>query len=778
MDTEQGTEQGSSTAEPDESLLDYSDEDEEEENLRRLREREKTDMSYADQLEINRTMEERKRRRAAEKTLRLQKQKEKAEKESGATEVLEKEKSSKLAADKDLEKVKREREEAMEKRRQASLEAQHGEKLKEARILAENDKKRKADESSSTYSAVDTVAGASLLNLPPGYRAVRSSKLSSLAVRPLEGGSVIPFKPIGAFANDYDTRIKNAHTSLNSISNWNISTSFNMETLTCKTCTTKGEHTVLGRKAAGSVGTEQAPPCFVLSDQNFPPLVPAEGGGDCLKIIQIENASLSDLTKVFLGTVEGFAMPAGTVVLICSVSHLAAVGTAMYAEDLVRAFKTLRHAYGTGISVMHGIPILISGLDNKNTIRELLEIDHWYNSARKSDTRDITKTRALCYGTLLEKGTCTSTAEELSAPEVRPLMLPQNLGTYEKFSYRTKGFSAQVTTCPPVSVEEESKILTSLVKDLNEMAGLDMATDIRVDRTGLDEQLGEDLFSSAREKIVFIGSSHGSRASDNISPDEFEVVDLTSPGWRISEASVDEMVESLQEELYSCDEEKTTIVFQLFDNSSYWVRHPDGSRNLPEKCTDRNYHVDGKLEVADKEDAKRMVSMVARLLRAGKNCRKLVLTPLPRWLHIPCCNLVEHCTNIADVDYSELMGGKLSDLRHFINESIRMKGIKKVKILQSAHLLNCNGEAVALWGEDPVHLTPDGYCVMAKGIEYTVKRMKDDEQEKQEKPPAKKVKIDRSELRPEWVKGKNGTIWIRNNFLDPHPAKSFCSNRI
>jgi hypothetical protein len=173
-----------------------------------------------------------------------------------------------------------------------------------------------------------------------------------------------------------------------------------------------------------------------------------------------------------------------------------------------------------------------------------------------------------------------------------------------------------------------------------------------------------------------------------------------------------------------------------------------------------------------------MVSMVARLLRAGKNCRKLVLTPLPRWLHIPCCNLVEHCTNIADVDYSELMGGKLSDLRHFINESIRMKGIKKVKILQSAHLLNCNGEAVALWGEDPVHLTPDGYCVMAKGIEYTVKRMKDDEQEKQEKPPAKKAKIDRSELRPEWVKGKNGTIWIRNNFLDPHPAKSFCSNRI
>ena len=305
MDTEQGTEQGSSTAEPDEYLLDYSDEDEEEENLRRLREREKTDMSYADQLEINRTMEERKRRKAAEKTLRLQKQKEKAEKESGATAVLEKEKSSKLAADKDLEKVKREREEAMEKRRQASLEAQHGEKLKEARIQAENDKKRKADENSSTYSAVDTVAGASLLNLPPGYRAVRSSKLSSLAVRPLEGGSVIPFKPIGAFANDYDTRIKNAHTSLNSISNWNISTSFNMETLTCKTCTTKGEHTVLGRKAAGSVGTEQAPPALCCPTKTFRRWFRLRGVGIASKSFKLKTHPCLTLPRYSLGPWRG-----------------------------------------------------------------------------------------------------------------------------------------------------------------------------------------------------------------------------------------------------------------------------------------------------------------------------------------------------------------------------------------------------------------------------------------------------------------------------------------
>jgi hypothetical protein len=48
------------------------------------------------------------------------------------------------------------------------------------------------------------------------------------------------------------------------------------------------------------------------------------------------------LTTVSLATLEGFTVPAGAVVLVSSLSHLAAVGTAAYAEDLVKAFKAVR----------------------------------------------------------------------------------------------------------------------------------------------------------------------------------------------------------------------------------------------------------------------------------------------------------------------------------------------------------------------------------------------------------------------------------------------------
>ncbi len=76
------------------------------------------------------------------------------------------------------------------------------------------------------------------------------------------------------------------------------------------------------------------------------PTVTLEIFKSTFKILQVENASLSDLTAVFLATLEGFAVPAGTIVLISSVSHLVAVGAAAYAEDLVRAYRAVRAVYG------------------------------------------------------------------------------------------------------------------------------------------------------------------------------------------------------------------------------------------------------------------------------------------------------------------------------------------------------------------------------------------------------------------------------------------------
>jgi hypothetical protein len=89
---------------------------------------------------------------------------------------------------------------------------------------------------------------------------------------------------------------------------------------------------VLRREVEGNDVGLDIPPVFVLSDQNFPSMVPAggEGDGTSLKIILIEHSTLAELVSIFLEITKGFAIPAGTVVLLASASNMATAGTAEY----------------------------------------------------------------------------------------------------------------------------------------------------------------------------------------------------------------------------------------------------------------------------------------------------------------------------------------------------------------------------------------------------------------------------------------------------------------
>jgi hypothetical protein len=105
------------------------------------------------------------------------------------------------------------------------------------------------------------------------------------------GAPVCSFNQIGSFANSGDKRYnltahRYEHTSLR-----NISMSFDPCTFICKSC--QGAHQVLLRSIEGNDVGQDNPPVFVLVDQNFPLMVPVGGEGECLKIVQVENGSLT-----------------------------------------------------------------------------------------------------------------------------------------------------------------------------------------------------------------------------------------------------------------------------------------------------------------------------------------------------------------------------------------------------------------------------------------------------------------------------------------------------
>jgi hypothetical protein len=131
-------------------------------------------------------------------------------------------------------------------------------------------------------------------------------------------------------------------------------------------------------------------PAFILTDQNFPPMAPV--GGGCLKIVQVENTSLTDLVELFLVMTRGFDMPAGAVLLLSSPSYAALIGMADYTAEFVHAFDQLRGAIMGGVNVLNGIPFLLGGIVNTAAIMALSEIEHWVTSTGNG-TDDISTTR-------------------------------------------------------------------------------------------------------------------------------------------------------------------------------------------------------------------------------------------------------------------------------------------------------------------------------------------------------------------------------------------------
>jgi hypothetical protein len=493
-----------------------------------------------------------------------------------------------------------------------------------------------------------------------------------------------------------------------------------------------------------------------------------EGEGDCFKVLQVENASLSDLTTVFLAAVEGFTMPAGTVVLISSLSHLAAVGTAAYAEDLVKAFKAVRAVYSTGVNIMHGIPFPLCGIEDPSTIRSLLEISTWYPGVTSHSTKELSSTLSTLTSKLRQKkqpisDTAPSTPVENRAPERFLLKMPQNLHSYEKQICVSEGFGDQVSLCQPMDEGEEYELVNSMIDELNSKCGLELSHEFSLYRPTLtSEPERDDVTDDVMERVVIVGGSHGSRLTDELDDTCLEVTDLSVRGWRLTEANVEEKVRELKEVVSTADEKRTTIVYQLFDNVSYYTKKADGGRELPTKGRDGRYHVEGRLDISNRDEAKKMVSTAIPLLRAGGQCRKFILTPCGRYKYYPCCTALGHVSNLRERNYIRWMEEKLSELRGTVRDYVRMRNIKRAAVIEMGQLMTPSAgqseylQEEEIWGEDPVHLTSKGYSLVAAGIESLIYEKRNEEKEAEEKGgqgPAKKPRYDAAEHRPAWVKG-------------------------
>jgi hypothetical protein len=204
---------------------------------------------------------------------------------------------------------------------------------------------------------------------------------------------------LGSFIKDDDDRYMLANHRHCYSTKANISTSFEIDTMICNTCTHRDRHRVLRRETERPDTVDDSPICFVLSDQCFPPVLPP--GGECFKIVRVEDGGILELVNVFIEITKGFVIPAGSVLLVFSASRLAGIGTEAYAAEYDAARLKLIRIMGDGIAMLQGFLILNHGTGNMALIRGLIDLVHWFRSTHSG--RDIHNVRKHCIQLTLGK---------------------------------------------------------------------------------------------------------------------------------------------------------------------------------------------------------------------------------------------------------------------------------------------------------------------------------------------------------------------------------------
>jgi hypothetical protein len=232
------------------------------------------------------------------------------------------------------------------------------------------------------------------------------------------------------------------------------------------------------------------------------------------------------------------------------------------------------------------------------------------------------------------------------------------------------------------------------------------------------------------------------------------VVDVSVPGFRISEESVASMAADLEEAVKGLDPKKSVVLLQPFDNSIYYSSRAQGEKTLTRKGSDRKYHVEGELKMISKEDMKELFILILPLIKAARGLKVIIMGPMPRYLIAKCCGNPGHVTNRNTDSYIDGLIQGIKDVYSWINSTIFLRRIKDVKTFNPTHALGFNNYDVnidtilELWGEDPVHPTPSGYRVLAERLASMVDDVLTDATVNNDPPPQQKK---RQAVREPWI---------------------------
>jgi hypothetical protein len=269
-----------------------------------------------------------------------------------------------------------------------------------------------------------------------------------------------------------------------------------------------------------------------------------------------------------------------------------------------------------------------------------------------------------------------------------------------------------------MGTEEERKIVTALISDLNEFYGVGLNPSPLLER-GVPTQ----VTTITKGRIVLVGASHMVRLAKIFGQG---VITLAYPGFRPNVSAIAQIVEKL--ESLKLDK-NDTVIFDLISNVAFMGTDDGGLPTEASRAEDGRYHVTGSLTTAPPSVIKKNLAMCTPMGDAIGNAGTVLISPVPRYVYNRCCGNVTHVENLTDPDYDEEIGMGLEGIKRLIRnwatEFLLNFALIDPTMLNDACDLGIktrvtNNGSCPWDDEDPVHLTSEGYRDLAGHIKEHV----------------------------------------------------------
>lgn len=447
------------------------------------------------------------------------------------------------------------------------------------------------------------------------------------------------------------------------------------------------------------------PVLIVMSDQNFPAILPAKEGL-CPIIVRVEDGTMADLLSVFYERFKAFVSPHGTlppgsVILIGSLSHLVAKGLEDYCECVASAAYGLTGKVGRNVEVVPLVPIPLHGMGGGSVVRDLFDFDGWLAGNGQTLSTSLGATRSVFWEIVRGEG------EKLAVWESRTTSLPIGLKNKRKRPFQLDPPENPLPTyLRPIGTDIEAKIVSAMLCELNSVFGMGLDTSPDLCRA-LDPV---PCIDSGR--VIVIGGSHMVRVAAELDGIGCQVANLAVSGWVATQQNIEETTLRLGS-LEPCGAD--IVLMDILSNSIYMGSDENGFPTKPVKLNkDRKYHVVGDLQIAPEKVIQKILIECGGLLEAVKDAGIMFLSPFPRYVTGRCCDDASHISNFDTDGYMAEIEKVPFTVKAAVSKCVRLgKAVILCLEDQLADTDLARGIADASCWADPVHLARAGYREVA-----------------------------------------------------------------